>query len=149
MSHGLGGQGPTCYSSNPAARVRPMVALSLCFEGLVLELQRACILRHGADHVVRHASWNVRLNLERHVQFRADQPGQMGDNLVGNTASISTDAGWIQSHSPVESPHLWCLSGFRRDGHWAWRWRALGAISRLCGLSFGLLLFQRPLRANE
>src|SRR2546425_9223143 len=109
MRRGLGGQGPTCYLSNPAACLRPMVALSFCFEGLVLELQRACILRHGADYVVRHASWNVRLNLERHVQFRADQSGQMGDYLIRDTAGIPTYAGRFERHRPMESPRLPCL----------------------------------------
>src|SRR5438552_15475339 len=104
MNRGLGGQGQTCCSRRPVACVRPMLILSLCFEGLVLELQRARILRHGAYHMIRHAARNICLDLEDHINLCTNQPGQMGDYFVRNAASIPANPSWFKDHSPVESP---------------------------------------------
>ena len=70
---------------------------------MILELQCSAILCHGAHHFLGNPVRNFGLNLQRHLYIRADQAGEMSDDLVCYATGVTTNAGSIQDNATVKS----------------------------------------------
>lgn len=70
---------------------RPAVSTCwlLVLEPLALELQRLPVLGHDAHHVLGHAVRDLRLDLEGDADAGADEPREMGDDLLGDAAGVT------------------------------------------------------------
>ena len=85
---------------------------SLPLESLAVELQRAAILGHGPDELIRCAVRKPRLDLNRHCDLGAHLTGQMGDHLVGDAAGVAPDAVRVHLHRAMKAAKH--LDGWRR-----------------------------------
>src|SRR5437667_5112140 len=146
---------PSSSLTPPSRQSWARIAWLLCFETLGRELKCPGILGDGAHHMIRHTAGNVCIDLEGHIHLCTNQPGQMGDYLVRNTASIPANTSWFKDYSPVESPGLSCLHGCR-GAAWRGPHRSSCFVDDSCsrtfsrrGRSIGLLLLQRPFWAHE
>ena len=72
------------------------MTLLLALEAVTVELQRAAVLGHRADYVLRRAGGNVGVDLQRHRHVYPHEAGQMGDHLVGDPARVAPGAGRVE-----------------------------------------------------
>ena len=79
---------------------------SVRLEALILELESPAILRDGANDVAWCAVRDLRLNFHHHFDLGVGQPGLALHDLLGNSAGVWPDAGWVQVNRGVKAPEL-------------------------------------------
>ncbi len=65
---------------------------SLLLEPLTVEFEGPAVLGHGADQLIGRPIRESRLDLDRDRHLGTHLTSKMGDNLIGNAASIASDA---------------------------------------------------------
>jgi hypothetical protein len=55
------------------------------------EFQGPAIFGNGTDDILRSAGFDLGLDFEGDLDRRADQPGEMGDDLVGDAPGVAAD----------------------------------------------------------
>src|SRR6185295_8622184 len=94
---------PPMNSRVSPANARFSSAMLFGFEPLTCELERPAVLSDRSYDVLGCAAWDVRFNIERHLDVCSYQPCQMSNNLVGNSASVSAYSRGIETHGAVET----------------------------------------------
>ena len=76
---------------------------SVLLKAVAAELQRIAVFRHSPNNIIRRAVGNIGGNFQRNRNVRADQTGEMRNDLLGHLAGIASYSGGVQFYATVKA----------------------------------------------